>query len=69
MTLPHLVSTLEAKRAATERLIIDYEKRIEAAKRDLVHIGCTIALFERDGSSEPLNLEASVWSRGAHGSA
>jgi hypothetical protein len=43
---PHIISTLERKRDDIERAIAQYEKKIEAAKRDLSHVNATLAMFE-----------------------
>jgi len=43
---PQVVVTLQRKRDDIERVIVAYEKKIEAAKRDLAHVNATLAMFE-----------------------
>lgn len=43
------VTALRAKRDELERIIVSYEKAIEAARRDLAHVNATLQLFEREG--------------------
>jgi hypothetical protein len=40
-----IITTLERKRASIEAVIAAYEKKIEAAKRDLAHVNATLAMF------------------------
>jgi hypothetical protein len=42
------VTTLTTKREQLERAIASYEKALEQARADLVHVMATIAMFERD---------------------
>ena len=46
MTDPQIIVTLTRKRNQIEATIAAYEKKIEAAKRDLAHVNATIAMFE-----------------------
>lgn len=46
MADPQIVNTLRTKRDDIERVIAEYEKKIEAAKRDLAHVNATLAMFE-----------------------
>lgn len=46
MVDPQVVVTLQRKRDDIERVIVAYEKKIEAAKRDLAHVNATLAMFE-----------------------
>jgi hypothetical protein len=46
MADPHIVSTLTSKRDAIEGVIAAYERKIEAAKRDLSHVNATLAMFD-----------------------
>ncbi len=41
-----ILTTLQRKRDDIERIIAEYEKKIEAAKRDLSHVNATLAMFE-----------------------
>jgi hypothetical protein len=43
---PHIVSTLERKRQQIESAIAAYQKKIEAARRDLSHVNATLRMFE-----------------------
>lgn len=43
---PQIVGTLQRKRDAIERVIAEYEKKIETAKCDLSHVNATLAMFE-----------------------
>src|SRR6478672_10900042 len=45
MADPHIVSTLQRKRDDIENAIAAYQKKIEAAKRDLAHVNATLAMF------------------------
>ncbi len=45
MADPQIVVTLTRKRDAIEQVIVAYEKKIEAAKRDLAHVNATLAMF------------------------
>jgi hypothetical protein len=45
MADPHIVSTLQRKRDDIENAIAAYQKKIEAAKRDLSHVNATLAMF------------------------
>ncbi|HEY2419269.1 MAG TPA: hypothetical protein VGH84_15195 [Steroidobacteraceae bacterium] len=45
MADPQIVGTLQRKRDDIERVIAEYEKKIEAAKRDLSHVNATLAMF------------------------
>ena len=40
------LAVLQRKREEIERTIANYEKRIEVARRDLVHVNATLRLFE-----------------------
>lgn len=67
MDKPQVVNTLEAKRADIESAIAAYEKKIEAAKRDLSAVNATIRLFEVAGERQefPAYMDLSrLWKRG-----
>ncbi|MGB7246864.1 MAG: helix-turn-helix transcriptional regulator, partial [Methylovirgula sp.] len=53
MADPHIITTLHVKRDELESLIAAYEKRIEAARFDLMHVNATLRLFEMNGEAEP----------------
>lgn len=46
MSDPQITVTLRNKRNQIEAAIAAYEKKIEAARRDLAHVNATIAMFE-----------------------
>ncbi|HXW72638.1 MAG TPA: hypothetical protein VEK34_14630 [Methylocella sp.] len=46
----HVVSALRAKRDELNRIIVHYEAVLAAAKRDLINVNATLALFEKDAS-------------------
>lgn len=46
MADPNILKTLSVKRAAIESTIAAYEKKIEAARKDLSHVNATLRLFE-----------------------
>jgi hypothetical protein len=43
---PHIVSTLERKRQQIESAIAAYQRKIDAARRDLSHVNATLRMFE-----------------------
>jgi hypothetical protein len=43
---PQIVTTLRSKRDAIEQTIASYQKKIEAARRDLAHVNATLRMFE-----------------------
>jgi hypothetical protein len=53
MADPHVLTTLRGKRDELESLIVAYEKKIEAAQFDLMHVNATLRLFEMNGEAEP----------------
>ena len=67
MSEPQVVNTLQSKRAEIESAIAAYEKKIEAAKRDLSAVNATIRLFEVNGERQefPAYMDISrLWKRG-----
>ena len=46
MSEPNVVLTLRRKRDEIEGAMLAYEKRLEAARRDLAHVAATLQLFE-----------------------
>jgi len=63
MADPHILTTLRRKQAA----IAAYEKKIEAAKRDLAAVAATLRLFELDGEPQQFPAYADIgrlWKRG-----
>ena len=67
MAEPQVVNTLQSKRADIESAIAAYEKKIEAAKRDLSAVNATIRLFEIAGERQefPAYMDISrLWKRG-----
>jgi hypothetical protein len=56
MAEPQVISTLRRKRDEIERAIGAYEKKIEAARRDLAAVNATLRIFELNG--EPLEFPA-----------
>jgi len=52
MSEPNVVLTLRRKRDDIENAIAGYEKRLEAARRDLAHVAATIQLFEAAAGPE-----------------
>ena len=45
----NLITTLRNKRDAIERTIVAYESKLDQARRDLVHLSATLAMFEASG--------------------
>jgi hypothetical protein len=67
MAEPQVISTLRRKRDEIEGAIAAYEKKIEAANRDLSAVNATLRIFELTG--EPQQFPAYVdlgrlWKRG-----
>ena len=58
MADPQIITTLRRKRNEIEAAIKAYEKKIEAAKRDLSAINATMRLFKLDG--EPSEFPAYI---------
>lgn len=52
MAEQHIISTLRAKHDDWERIIRDYEEKVEAARHDRMHVNFTLRLFELDGPHE-----------------
>jgi hypothetical protein len=52
MSEPNVILTLRRKRDDIENAIAAYEKRLEAARRDLAHVAATIQLFEAAADPE-----------------
>ncbi|MFL1875215.1 hypothetical protein ACIKT0_08375 [Hansschlegelia beijingensis] len=52
MSEPNVVLTLRRKRDEIEGAILAYEKRLEAARRDLAHVAATLQLFEAAADPE-----------------
>lgn len=52
MSEPNVVHTLRRKRDDIQAAIRDYEKRLDAARRDLAHVAATIQLFEAAADPE-----------------
>lgn len=60
MADPHILSTLRSKQAELEDLIAAYEKKIEAARFDLMHVNATLRLFEMNGEAEPFPVHMAL---------
>lgn len=60
MADPHILSTLRSKQAELEDLIAAYEKKIEAARFDLMHVNATLRLFEMNGDAEPFPVHMAL---------
>ncbi|WP_131196834.1 hypothetical protein [Lichenihabitans psoromatis] len=44
-----IITTLRSSRDEIERSIVAYEKKLDQARRDLVHVMATLAMFETSG--------------------
>lgn len=60
MADPQIVTTLRRKRDELESLIAAYEKKIEAAHYDLMHVNATLRLFELNGDAEPFPVHMDI---------
>ena len=49
MADPQVISTLRASRAEIENAIVAYERKLDQARRDLVHLSATLAMYEARG--------------------
>jgi len=52
MADPHIITTLRSKRDAIEATILAYQGKLDQARRDLVHVNATLALFASDDPGE-----------------
>ena len=55
-----ILLTLASKRAHIERAVKQYQKRLEAAKRDLEHVVGTMALFEASGDLKAIGAHHAI---------